>query len=93
MIALSALAKARCGASSGAVGIHSTLSATFLTLACARFVKVCCHRKLVHLAEQQMKQSTNLIQLVFKAQMKIQVTKMKLATPTKATNNFTKHMK
>ena len=43
------------------VGIHSTSSSIFLTLVCARFVKVCCHQKLVHLAKQQMKQSTNLI--------------------------------
>ena len=45
MIALSALAKARCGGFLGAAAIHSTLSAIFLTLACTRFVKVCCHRK------------------------------------------------
>ena len=35
-------------------------------LVCARFAKVCCHRKLVHLAKQQMKQSTNLTQLLSK---------------------------
>lgn len=92
VIALSALAKARYGASSEAVGIHSTSSAIFPTLACARFVKICCHRKLVHLAKQQMKQSTNLI-LLFKDQMKIQVKKMKTATAMMKTNNLTKDMK